>query len=208
MPSNIAQTWIVTAVLAMACIPGNGYAAKQATDPDLPKAAPSPVPNFVIIFCDDLGYGDVGWLGPVKNRTPNIDSMAAEGACFTDFYCTSGVCSPSRASLMTGCYPLRVGMHKSSKGMFVLVPKDRKGLHPDEITIAEVLKPKGYKTACIGKWHLGDQPEFLPTRQGFDCLYVTAQCRAFWQVETLAASEPKIEDLDGAGHRPMRSSPV
>ncbi|MCF7973622.1 MAG: sulfatase [Phycisphaerae bacterium] len=137
-------------------------------DPGLSKSARSAPPNFVVIFCDDLGYGDVGWLGPVKNRTPNIDRMAKQGACFTDFYCTSGVCSPSRASLMTGCYPLRVGMHKSSKGMFVLVPNDRKGLHPNEITIAEVLKPKGYKTACIGKWHLGDQPEFLPTRQGFD----------------------------------------
>ena len=131
----------------------------------------NPKPNFVVIFCDDLGYSDVGWLGPVKNRTPQIDKMAEEGVCFTDFYCTSGVCSPSRASLMTGCYPLRVGMHKSSRGMFVLVPEDRKGLNPKEITIAEVLKPLGYKTACIGKWHLGDQPQFLPTRQGFDYYY-------------------------------------
>jgi hypothetical protein len=74
---------------------------------------------------------------------------------------------------MTGCYPLRVGMHTSSKGMFVLIPKDQKGLHPDEMTIAEVLKPQGYQTACIGKWHLGDQPEFLPTRQGFDRYYMS-----------------------------------
>ena len=131
----------------------------------------NPKPNFVLIFCDDLGYGDVGWLGPVKNRTPEIDKMAKAGVCFIDFYATSGVCSPSRASLMTGCYPLRVGMHESSRGMFVLVPEDRKGLNPKEITIAEVLNSQGYKTACIGKWHLGVQPEFLPTRQGFDYYY-------------------------------------
>ena len=135
------------------------------------KAPADRLPNFVVIFCDDLGYGDVNWLGPVKNRTPHISTMAKEGVCFTDFYCTSGVCSPSRSSLMTGCYPMRVGMHKSSKGMFVLVPEDLKGLNPAEKTIAEVLKPRGYKTACIGKWHLGDQPEFLPTRQGFDYYY-------------------------------------
>ena len=130
MKTNALQRWIVTVLLATACMPGIACGAAQT----------GTQPNFVIIFCDDLGYGDIGWLGPVKNHTPNIDTMAAEGACFTDFYSTSGVCSPSRASLMTGCYPLRVGMHKSSKGMFVLVPKDRKGLHPDEITIAEVLK--------------------------------------------------------------------
>ncbi len=152
-------------------LPGQTTGAEKINDPGPIKAQKDTLPNFVVIFCDDLGYGDVGWLGPVKNRTPNIDRMAEQGACFTDFYCTSGVCSPSRASLMTGCYPLRIGMHKSSKGMFVLIPKDQKGLNPDEVTIAEVLKPKGYKTACIGKWHLGDQPEFLPTRQGFDTTY-------------------------------------
>ncbi|MCP4452137.1 MAG: sulfatase-like hydrolase/transferase, partial [Planctomycetes bacterium] len=152
-------------------LPGETTGAEGINDPGPIKVRKDTLPNFVVIFCDDLGYGDVGWLGPVKNRTPNIDRMAEQGACFTDFYCTSGVCSPSRASLMTGCYPLRVGMHKSSKGMFVLVPKDQKGLHPDEITVAEVLKPNGYRTACIGKWHLGDQPEFLPTRQGFDYYY-------------------------------------
>jgi len=126
------------------------------------------VPNFVIILCDNLGYGDIGCFGSKRNRTPSIDRMAAEGMRLTSFYVTSGVCTPSRASLMTSCYPRRNNMHASASGKLVLDAIDRKGLHPDEITIAEVLKGQGYATACIGKWHLGDQPSFLPTRQGFD----------------------------------------
>jgi len=125
-------------------------------------------PNFIIIFCDDLGYGDIGCFGSQKNRTPNIDKMAAEGMRFTSFYVTSGVCTPSRASLMTGCYPRRVNMHQNDEGLCVLFPVNKKGLHPDEITIAEILKTQGYATCCIGKWHLGDQIEFLPTNQGFN----------------------------------------
>ena len=128
-------------------------------------------PNFIIIFCDDLGYGDVGCFGSKTNRTPNIDQMAAEGMCFTSFYVTSGVCTPSRSSLMTGCYPRRVNMHQNDTGLCVLFPVNKKGLNPDEITIADLLKQQGYATACIGKWHLGDQPQFLPTRQGFDYYY-------------------------------------
>jgi len=129
------------------------------------KAGP---PNFIIIFCDDLGYGDIGCFGSTKHRTPNIDKMAAEGMRFTSFYVTSGVCTPSRSSLMTGCYPRRVNMHQSARGEWVLFPVGKRGLNPDEITIAEVLKGQGYATACVGKWHLGDQPQFLPTKQGFD----------------------------------------
>jgi arylsulfatase A-like enzyme len=128
-------------------------------------------PNFIIIFCDDMGYGDLGCFGSTKHRTPNIDRMAEEGRRFTSFYVTSGVCTPSRSSLMTGCYPRRVSMHKSAKNEWVLFPVAKKGLHPDEITIADLLKSQGYATACVGKWHLGDQPEFLPTRQGFDYYY-------------------------------------
>jgi len=128
-------------------------------------------PNFIIIFCDDLGYGDVGCFGSKKHRTPNIDRMATEGTRFTSFYVTSGVCTPSRSSLMTGCYPRRINMHESERNECVLFPVARKGLNPNEITIAEVLKTEGYATACIGKWHLGDQPEFLPTSQGFDYYY-------------------------------------
>lgn len=125
-------------------------------------------PNFVIILCDNLGYGDVGCFGSKLHRTPNIDRMAQQGMRFTDFYATSGVCTPSRASLMTGCYPRRVNMHVAEDGRPVLSPVAGKGLHPDEITIAELLRANGYATACVGKWHLGDQLPFLPTRQGFD----------------------------------------
>jgi arylsulfatase A-like enzyme len=128
----------------------------------------SPSPNFIVILCDNLGYGDVECFGSQLHKTPNIDRMAAEGMRFTDFYATSGVCTPSRASLMTGCYPRRVNMHVSADGGAVLRPVSKKGLNPDEITIAEVLKSRRYATACIGKWHLGDQLPFLPTRQGFD----------------------------------------
>jgi arylsulfatase A-like enzyme len=125
----------------------------------------------VVIFCDDLGYGDVGCFGSTKHHTPNLDRMAAEGLRLTSFYVTSGVCTPSRSSLMTGCYPRRINMHQNEAGLCVLFPVNQKGLHPHEITIAEILKGQGYATACIGKWHLGDQPDLLPTRQGFDCYY-------------------------------------
>lgn len=135
-----------------------------------PSAGAQP-PNFVIIFCDDLGYGDIGCFGSTKNRTPNLDRMAAEGTRFTSFYVTSGVCTPSRSSLMTGCYPRRVNMHQNDTGLCVLFPVNKKGLDPEEVTIAEILKAQGYATTCIGKWHLGDQPVFLPTRQGFDYYY-------------------------------------
>ncbi len=128
-------------------------------------------PNFIIIFCDDLGYADIGPFGSKVNRTPHIDRMAEEGMRFTDFYATSGVCTPSRASLMTGCYPRRVGLHVSAANEWVLFPYDRAGLHADEITVAELLKDQGYTTACIGKWHLGDQLPFLPTRHGFDSYF-------------------------------------
>lgn len=127
-----------------------------------------PASNFVVILCDNLGYGDIGPYGSTLHRTPTLDRLAAEGMRFTDFYVTSGVCTPSRASLMTGCYPRRVNMHLGEFDSIVLQPVTRKGLHPDEVTIAEVLKSRGYATACIGKWHLGDQPPFLPMRQGFD----------------------------------------
>ncbi len=128
-------------------------------------------PNFIVIFCDDLGYGDIGCFGSTKHRTPNLDGMAKEGMRFTSFYVTSGVCTPSRSSLMTGCYPRRVNMHENEHNQWVLFPLNKKGLNPEEITIAEVLRKEGYATACVGKWHLGDQPKFLPTRQGFDYYY-------------------------------------
>ncbi|MBI1249127.1 sulfatase-like hydrolase/transferase [bacterium] len=128
-------------------------------------------PNFIVVLCDNLGYGDVGCFGSKVHRTPRLDRMAAEGMKFTDLYAASGVCTPSRAALLTGCYPPRVNMHVSDLGGAVLQPVSPKGLAPDEITIAELLKTKGYATTIIGKWHLGDQLPFLPTRQGFDSFY-------------------------------------
>jgi arylsulfatase A-like enzyme len=124
---------------------------------------------MILLLCDNLGYGDVGCFNPdAKQRTPRIDRMAAEGMKFTDCYAAAPVCTPSRAALMTGCYPRRVGLDNTPTDGLVLRPVSQHGLHPEEITIAELLKPCGYATACIGKWHLGDQPPFLPTRQGFD----------------------------------------
>lgn len=120
-------------------------------------------PNFIIILTDDQGYGDLGCFGGNYVNTPHLDKMAAEGIKLTSFYVAAPVCTPSRAALMTGSYPKRINM---AEGVFLA--RDKRGLHPDEITIAEVLKTKGYATGIMGKWHLGDQPEFLPTRQGFD----------------------------------------
>lgn len=133
-----------------------------------PAEGQSDKPNIVLINCDDLGYGDLSCYGATKQQTPNIDRLAKEGIRFTSFYSTSGVCTPSRTSLMTGCYPRRLNMHTNGVGYWVLFPGNERGLNPDEITVAEVLAPAGYATMCIGKWHLGDQPPFLPTRQGFD----------------------------------------
>lgn len=124
-------------------------------------------PNFIIIFTDDQGYSDLGCFGGEHVKTPRIDKMAAEGVKLTSFYVAAPVCTPSRAALMTGSYPKRVGLDTGTN-FAVLLAADPKGLNPEEITIAEVLKKAGYKTGMFGKWHLGDQPEFLPTRQGFD----------------------------------------
>jgi arylsulfatase A len=123
-------------------------------------AAPAQ-PNLVIIFIDDLGYADIGPFGATKQHTPNLDRMAREGMKLTSFY-AAPVCSVSRAQLLTGCYGARV----SVPGVYF--PGQANGLNPAEFTIAERLKERGYATMCIGKWHVGDQPEFLPTRQGFD----------------------------------------
>jgi arylsulfatase A len=138
----------------------------------LPIRAANPAnpakPNFIVILCDNLGYGDLGCQGSSLHRTPHLDRMAAEGLRLSSFYVTSGVCTPSRASLMTGCYPRRVNMHVDDTGGSVFRPVGATGLNPQEETIAKILQKAGYATACIGKWHLGDQPEFLPTRHGFD----------------------------------------
>ena len=124
--------------------------------------APGDQPNVVVIFIDDMGYGDIGPFGS-DHPTPNLDRMAAEGLKLTDFYVSSTACTPSRSALLTGCYADRLEMGRS-----VVFPADERGLNPDEITIADLLKQGGYATGCFGKWHLGDQPEFMPLAQGFD----------------------------------------
>ena len=127
-------------------------------------------PNIVLINCDDLGYGDVGCYGSDKNDTPYIDALCKSGMKFTDFYMASPVCSPSRAAMMTGCYPPRISFGNLD-GDIVLFPGQDIGLNPSEKTIAAVLKTAGYRTMLVGKWHCGDQPEFLPTNHGFDDYY-------------------------------------
>ncbi|MGQ7871101.1 sulfatase family protein [Sunxiuqinia sp. sy24] len=130
------------------------------------KAKENKQTNFIIIFTDDQGYGDVGCFGAKGFETPNLDRMADEGTHFSNFYVAATVCTPSRASLMTGCYPKRLGLHDG-----VLSPFSETGLNPAETILPEVLKPQGYQTALIGKWHLGHKKKFMPNNQGFDYFY-------------------------------------
>lgn len=123
-------------------------------------------PNILVFFTDDQGYGDLGVYGAVGFETPNLDQLASEGILFTDFYVPSTVCTPSRAALLTGKYPKRVNLHES-----VIFPFSSHGLAQKEITLAEMLKERGYITACIGKWHLGHLPQFMPSNQGFDYFF-------------------------------------
>lgn len=135
------------------------------------KSAPPEKPNFIFIFCDNLGYGDVEPFGSTLHRTPHLNRMAKEGRKFTHYYVTAGVCTPSRSSIISGCYSQRVGMHDNPRDGQVLRPVSPYGLHPNELTIAEALQREGYATGMIGKWHLGDQPEFMPTKQGFEYFF-------------------------------------
>ncbi|QGJ70769.1 C-terminal region of aryl-sulfatase [Planctomycetales bacterium 10988] len=136
---------------------------------DITSASAEKQPNFIIIFADDLGYGDLGCYGNPTIATPNLDRMAAEGMKFTQFYSAACVCTPSRAALMTGRVPVRSGMYGDKSR--VLFPNSLSGLQAKERTIAEGLKSVGYQTACVGKWHLGHLPDYLPTEHGFDYYY-------------------------------------
>ena len=124
-------------------------------------------PNIVLMNCDDLGYGDLGCYGSAVNRTPTLDDMAKHGIRFADFYMASPVCSPSRGGMLTGCYPPRIGFG-TFEGEWVLFPGQGVGLNSSEVTIAEILRDAGYRTKIVGKWHCGDQEEFLPLNHGFD----------------------------------------
>ena len=132
--------------------------------------AATPPPNVILIYVDDLGYGDLGCYGSEKNDTPHIDRLAAEGMRFTDYYSANAVCTPSRAAVLSGFYPSRIGCENFGPGgnAAVLFPGMAEGIHPDEKLLPELLREKGYATAIVGKWHLGDQPAHLPTRHGFD----------------------------------------
>ena len=152
------------ALLVLSVLVGTSACSKPSTSKPLRQAQGRP--NFIIIFTDDQGYQDLSCFGSEAIHTPHIDQMAAEGRKFTAFYTASPVCTPSRAALLTGCYPKRIEMARG-----VIFPEQNVGLHPDEVTIADMLKTAGYATACIGKWHLGHRPPFLPTRQGFDTYF-------------------------------------
>ena len=132
-------------------------------------AAKPESPNIVVIFCDDLGYGDLSCFGHPTIKTPNLDRMATEGVRLTQFYSASPVCTPSRAALMTGRLPIRSGMCSDKRR--VLFPDSGGGIPASEVTLAEGLKKQGYATACVGKWHLGHLPQFLPTSNGFDSYF-------------------------------------
>jgi len=140
------------------------------------------LPNIVIIYCDDLGYRDVGCYGATGYFTPNIDRLAREGTRFTDFYVAQAVCSASRAALLTGCYPIRIGI------LGALGPRSKTGISSNEITLAELLRARGYATAIYGKWHLGDAPEFLPTRHGFDDYFGLPYSNDMWPMHPTAGT--------------------
>lgn len=143
-------------------------------------SAPRP-PNVVIIFCDDLGYADIAPFGGTT-PTPNLSRFAREGMRFTDFYAAQAVCSASRAALLTGCYPNRIGIQGA------LSPRAKVGINPNETTIAELLKSRGYATAIYGKWHLGDAPPFLPTRHGFDEWFGIPYSNDMWPFHPTAST--------------------
>ena len=160
-------------------------------------------PNFIIIYCDNLGYGDIEPFGSEIHSTPNLMKMAQEGRRFTHFYSSSCVCTPSRASILTGCYAQRVGMNYNPRDIHVLRPVSPYGLNPEEITIAEILKMKNYATKIIGKWHLGDQDEFLPTRQGFDSFFGLPYSDDMTLETGLRLGQNPDNNLDGLNWPPL-----
>ncbi|MCH7557441.1 MAG: sulfatase [Planctomycetes bacterium] len=171
---------------AALAVPGCGSSFEQTS-----SGASVDRPNLVIVFCDDVGYADVGVFGAKGYKTPNIDRMAAEGVRFTDFYAAAASCTPSRAALMTGCYPQRVGLPN------VIGPSAKIGISSAEQTIAEVLKPLGYATACYGKWHLGHHPKFLPMRHGFDDYFGLPYSNDMWPNHPTNKRFPDLPLIEG-----------
>lgn len=205
------RTWpmVVVAILGLlvhAC-PSPATAAERALEDDSASAIGSQ-PNVIIIFIDDMGYGDVGFNGATVPKTPNLDRMATEGMKFTDFYVGCAVCSGSRTALLTGCHYQRLSMNA------VLFPRSDRGLHPDEVTLADMLKGAGYRTACVGKWHLGHLPPCLPTNQGFDSYWGIPYSNDMWidPANKLAADIAireglTLEDLQ-TGHKAKNVVPI
>ncbi len=154
---------------------------------------PARPPNIVLILCDDLGWGDLGCYGARGFHTPELDRMARQGTRFTSFYVAQAVCSASRAALLTGCYPNRLGIHGA------LGPNQKVGLHPDEATLADILKPQGYATAMIGKWHLGRPTPFLPLHHGFDSYFGLPYSNDMWpnHPEAAVGTYPRLPLLEG-----------
>ena len=159
LPSPYRALSSILAGLSAAALLGSCQSPQPAAEAETRQ------PNVIVIFTDDQGYQDIGVFGSPDIKTPHLDRLAGEGMRFTDFYSADPVCTPSRAALLTGCYPHRVG------GLSVLWPDSTVGLNPDETTLAEMLKANGYATACIGKWHLGHLPQFLPMAHGFDSYF-------------------------------------
>lgn len=160
-------------------------------------------PNILLINCDDMGYGDLGCYGSRCNHSPHVDALAERGVLFTDFYAASPVCSPSRGALMTGCYPNRIGF-SSFEGKAVLMPGHGIGISHEELTLPQAIKQAGYRTMLAGKWHCGDQPDFLPTRYGYDYYYglpysndMGRQRRTWAPVEEVDRDFPPLPLLEG-----------
>jgi arylsulfatase A len=166
------------------CLAASVFAASEAT-------AAERLPNVVIVFTDDQGYGDVGVYGANDYQTPHLDQLAAEGRKFNQWYVSQPVCSASRASLLTGCYANRLGIHGA------LGPASRTGLNPDETTLAEMLKDRGYATGVFGKWHLGDHEKFLPLNHGFDEFFGIPYSNDMWPLHPTAKNYPPLPLIDG-----------
>ena len=183
MLKQIALNWLIAAVIVL-----SSFVAPAHAEP----------PNIVIVYCDDLGYADIGCFGASGYSTPHIDRLAKEGMRFTDFYVAQAVCSASRTALLTGCYPNRVGI------LGALNHQSTIGISDEEMTLAEVVKQQGYRTAIYGKWHLGYQPQFLPTRHGFDDYFGLPYSNDMWPQHPTAKFPPLplIDDARTIGTNP------
>ena len=178
---NLLLTAVFGALLAW-------FSSASTATTDEHSAREGSKPNIIILYTDDMGWGDLGVFGHPYIRTPSIDRLAKEGQQWTDFYVPTPVCSPSRAALLTGRHPVRTGLY--GVGTPVMFPGDTRGIPHSEVTLAEALKAKGYRTGIFGKWHLGDAPEFFPTRHGFDYWYGIP-----YSNDMQYAARPGVEDL-------------